>query len=144
MVIALPWKPDTDLTAPPVVHDLFKMTLSSPFISPYKPYPPGTRRYCDVDTTSLTLVLRRNNVVCPVGTDSVITKIPTFECNFRLFIRIIFFFVVTVKTLIIVLGGKCYTSYLGVFIIIGRPPGDPLWIPRHKVWPLWPRPGFRV
>ena len=27
----------------------------------------GTRRCCDVESTSLTLILRRNNVVCPVG-----------------------------------------------------------------------------
>ena len=29
--------------------------------------PPGTRRCCDVESTSLTLIQRRNNVVCPVG-----------------------------------------------------------------------------
>ena len=28
---------------------------------------PGTRRCCDVESTSLTLIQRRNNVVCPVG-----------------------------------------------------------------------------
>ena len=30
-------------------------------------YPLGTRRYYDVELTSLTLIQRRNNVVCPVG-----------------------------------------------------------------------------
>ena len=29
--------------------------------------PPNTRRCCDVESTSLTLIQRRNNVVCPVG-----------------------------------------------------------------------------
>ena len=29
--------------------------------------PLGTRRCCDVESTSLTLIQRRNNVVCPVG-----------------------------------------------------------------------------
>ena len=29
--------------------------------------PPNTRRCCDVESTSLTLLQRRNNVVCPVG-----------------------------------------------------------------------------
>ena len=29
--------------------------------------PLGTRRYCDVESTSLTLIQRRNNAVCPVG-----------------------------------------------------------------------------
>ena len=28
---------------------------------------PGRRRYCDVESTSMTLIQRRNNVVCPVG-----------------------------------------------------------------------------
>ena len=30
-------------------------------------FPLGTRRCCDVESTSLTLIQRRNNVVCPVG-----------------------------------------------------------------------------
>ena len=30
-------------------------------------YPLGTRRCCDVESTSLTLIQRRINVVCPVG-----------------------------------------------------------------------------
>ena len=30
--------------------------------------PVGTRRCCDAESTSLTSILRRNNVVCPVGT----------------------------------------------------------------------------
>ena len=30
-------------------------------------YPLGTQRCCDVESTSLTLIQRRNNVVCPVG-----------------------------------------------------------------------------
>ena len=29
--------------------------------------PMGTRRCCDVESTSLTLIQRRNNVVCQVG-----------------------------------------------------------------------------
>ena len=28
--------------------------------------PPGTRRCCDVESTSMTLIIRRNNVVCLV------------------------------------------------------------------------------
>ena len=35
------------------------------------PYPLGTRRCCDVESTSMTLILRRNNVVCPVGTGCI-------------------------------------------------------------------------
>ena len=31
-------------------------------------YPLGTRRCCNVESTLLTLIYRRNNVVCPVGT----------------------------------------------------------------------------
>ena len=31
-------------------------------------YPVGTRRCCDVESTSLTLIQRRNNVGCPAGT----------------------------------------------------------------------------
>ena len=27
----------------------------------------GTPRYCDVESTSMTLIQRRDNVVCPVG-----------------------------------------------------------------------------
>ena len=30
-------------------------------------YPLGTQRCCDVESTSVTLIQRRNNVVCPVG-----------------------------------------------------------------------------
>ena len=30
-------------------------------------HPLGTRRCCDVESTSMTLIQRRNNVVCPVG-----------------------------------------------------------------------------
>ena len=30
-------------------------------------FPLGTRRFCDVKSTSKTLIQRRNNIVCPVG-----------------------------------------------------------------------------
>ena len=35
--------------------------------SKIKQFPLGTRRCCDVESTSLTLIQRRNNVVCPLG-----------------------------------------------------------------------------
>ena len=35
-------------------------------------YPLGTRDCCDVQSTSMTLIQRRNNVVCPVGYDIIL------------------------------------------------------------------------
>ena len=43
--------------------------LRGVYVMPYKPSPLGTRRCCDVESTSMTLIQRRNNVVCPVGGD---------------------------------------------------------------------------
>ena len=41
--------------------------------SAYTVYPLGTRRCCDVESTSTTLIQRPNNVVCPVGIPSTNT-----------------------------------------------------------------------
>ena len=40
--------------------------------------PPGTRRCWDVESTSTTLILRLNNVVCPVGT---LTKDSNYQAH---------------------------------------------------------------
>ena len=39
----------------------------------YHQYPLGTQRCCDIELTSLTLIQRHNNVVCPVGSDIIKT-----------------------------------------------------------------------
>ena len=36
----------------------------------YHSHPLGTRRCCDVESTSMTLIQCRSNVVCPLGTES--------------------------------------------------------------------------
>ena len=41
----------------------------------------GTRRYCDVESTSMTLIQRRNNVVCPVSHDVCVIKHGTQKTN---------------------------------------------------------------
>ena len=43
-------------------------TLTSPLIS----HPMDTTRCCDVESTSMTLIQRRINVVCPVGSVTVL------------------------------------------------------------------------
>ena len=42
-------------------------------------YPLDTRRCCDVESTSLTLIQRRSNVVCLVGILTYKHRIQTFE-----------------------------------------------------------------
>ena len=57
---------------------LMLRSVSRPYVSVINPRstrtqnnPPGTRCCCDVESTSMTLIQRRNNVVLPVGKFSI-------------------------------------------------------------------------